>query len=198
MIRLWLCGLAVYACCTAACAADPFTRPLEATLVRTQMARLMPEMGRAQVLRGRFTQRKFLVELPNPLVSTGEFVLLRGQGLRWHTLEPLESDVVLTAPSTSSTSAAALLLALFAIDIEALSDRFDFFGEVAHPAWQLGLRPRDAGLATRVEKALLEGRASIERIVLYEAGGDRTDIALETVAQNADQLTDEERQRLAP
>jgi hypothetical protein len=158
----------------------------------------MPEMDRAQVLRGRFTQRKFLVELPRPLVSTGEFILLRGQGLHWRTLQPLESEVLLTVSPTSSPSATAVFLALFAIDIDALAERFDFFGDVAGPAWQLGLRPRDAGLATRVEKALLVGRSSVERIVLYEAGGDRTDIALEAVAQRVDQLTDGERKRLAP
>lgn len=199
-----------------ALAADPFEKPLDAARARAQMAALMPSLEHADVLRGAFTQRKFLRELPRPLLSTGEFVMLRGQGIRWHTLQPFESDVILrpgdrrplpsTAtdvaakadPGAASASATALFFALLSLDIPALADRFAFFGDPSGPRWQLGLRPRDDELAARFEKALVEGGASVERVVLYEPGGDRTEIELHADARGRDDITDAERQLLAP
>ena len=50
----------------------------------------------APVLQGAFEQTKTLAGFRNPLVSHGEFLVARGQGVWWHTQQPFESTLVVT------------------------------------------------------------------------------------------------------
>jgi len=45
----------------------------------------------APVLKGEFEQTKTLKGFRNALVSKGEFLVARGQGVWWHTREPFET-----------------------------------------------------------------------------------------------------------
>lgn len=173
----------------------------------------MPTLGRVQVLRGRFSQRKFLRELPRPLLSTGEFLLVRDRGIWWHTQTPLDSTLMLTpggllaqdagakAQSRNSRQqpglelAASMFFGLFALDLDTLARSFDLFETGSGKHWLLGLRPRDAALAAWFEKAILSGSAQVQQVTLFEAAGDRTEINLNAAAQPLTSLTPAERKR---
>jgi hypothetical protein len=195
LLRGLSCGLgAVLLTAPALAAGDLFAHPRNAVQVQTVLHAAMPELGQAQVLRGRFIQRKFLREIPRPLVSGGEFLLVRERGIWWHTQTPLEAELTLDAD--------APLLALFTLDLDTLARSFEMYlmpSATHEPSpWLLGLRPRDAALAAWFEQATLAGEAQVERITLFEATGDRTEIDLDVAVQPLSSLTPDERQRFAP
>jgi len=79
-----LAGLASFAACGWAQPASDF-------------AGLLHERLKASpVLKGQFEQTKTLKGFKNPLVSRGQFLVARGQGVWWHTQQPFESTLVVT------------------------------------------------------------------------------------------------------
>jgi hypothetical protein len=216
MSMLRWCGAALLAMSTptlaTSLAADVFQHPQGAPQAQAQLRAAMPELGRVEVLRGRYQQRKFLREIPRPLLSSGEFLLVRGRGLWWHTQAPLDSELILRSPASRTASggmrpgsggedaAASLFMALFALDLETLARSFELYllpgGSSAQAPWQLGLRPREGALAAWLQQATLSGARQVEQLTLSEASGDRTEITLDAVAQPLSSLTPAERQRL--
>jgi len=150
----------------------------------------------APVLKGEFEQVKTLKGFRNPLVSKGEFLVARGQGVWWHTRQPFESTLVVTktrlftrnADGSASNLADAtaqpglqqvseLIFSLLAADLDALADKFTI---VAQPAgaggWMLALTPRDPDVAKFLVRATLAGERDVQSVRIEEARGDTTQI----------------------
>ncbi len=202
-VCIWLAAMLL---ATPALAGDLFGHPSTPAQVETILRAAMPDLGQVQVLRGRYRQRRILHEIPRPLLSSGEFLLVRDRGIWWHTLSPLESELTLGSGGPLRQSgaelAAPIFFALFALDLERLARSFDLFilqsGTSRAPRWVLGLRPRDAALAAWFDKATLSGGARVEQVTLFESTGDRTEIDLDALAHPRSSLTPAERTRLDP
>lgn len=190
-----LAGLAGVLLTAPALAGDLFEHPRTVAHVQAVLDRAMPDAGQVQVLRGRYRQQKYLREIPRPLDSTGEFLMVRDLGLWWHTQTPRDSELTLTTRGRVQP-ATALLLALFVLDLEALARTFDLYVAEPGPNWLLGLRARDAPVAAFFQQVIVSGGERVEHVTLLEATGDRTDIALDAAPQPRSSLTPVERQRL--
>lgn len=201
-LRRLMLGLALSLAAGSAAAAEsarPAATVFEHALSGEQAGKLLgPAAGAlksAALLRGSFTQRKFLKELPQPLASNGEFVVARGLGVDWHTLKPFDATVVLTpqamiqrgADGSSKRIAAdqqpglravgEVFDALFSLDLAKLGDSFQLYGEASgKDAWTLGLVPREAAFAKLIERIQVSGSTQPQHIVLFEGSGDRTEI----------------------
>ncbi|MGK2942110.1 MAG: outer membrane lipoprotein carrier protein LolA [Immundisolibacter sp.] len=211
-----LCWLAAMLFAMPVLADDLFEHPQTPAQAQAILRAAMPDLGQIQVLRGRFGQRKYLSEIPQPLSSAGEFLLVRDLGVWWHAQAPLDSAVTLTHDGLvqldSGTAAqgrtslrqpgsqfvASVFFALFALDIDTLARSFDLFMTESDGHWQLGLRPRDASLAAWFRQATISGSERVEQVRLVEAAGDRTEIDLDAAAQPRSSLTPAERQRFEP
>lgn len=195
---------------------DLFDHPQTPARAQATLRAAMPDLGQIQVLRGRFEQRRYLSEIPQPLRSAGEFLLVRDLGVWWHAQTPIDSAVTLThgglvqlhggMSAQGSTShyqpgsefVASVFFALFTLDIESLARSFDLFLTESGGRWQLGLRPRDASLAAWFRQATLSGGERVEQVHLFDAAGDRTEIYPDATAQPLSSLTPAERQRFEP
>lgn len=203
-MKLALCGLIAVLLSGPALAMDLFEHPQTPAQVQHLLRAAMPELGQTQVLRGHYRQRKFLPEIPRPLSSTGEFLLVRERGIWWHTLTPLDSELTLNRSSVQKKSgemAASIFFALFALDLETLARSFELFAmEAGSPGstWQIGLRPRDAALAAWFQRITLSGGEQLQQLTLFETAGDRTEIDLDAVAQPLSSLLPAERLRFEP
>ena len=159
--------------------------------------RLMHERLKiSPVLKGEFEQTKTLKGFRNPLVSKGEFLVARGQGVWWHTRQPFESTLVVTktrlftrnADGSASDLVDAqaepglkqvneLIFSLLAADPDALADRFAIVAQpVGADGWTLVLTPRDANLAKFLVRATLAGERDVQTVRIDEARGDTTQI----------------------
>jgi len=148
------------------------------------------------MLRGEFEQRKTLAGFRNPIVTRGDFVVARGQGVQWHTAQPFDGTLVVTktrlvtlrpdgTPADALDAQAEpalrqvseLVFALLGADLDTLATRFALQAEgVGAHGWRLVLTPRDARLANFLARATLEGERRVESVRLEEARGDTTQI----------------------
>ena len=148
------------------------------------------------VLKGDFEQTKTLKGFRNPLVSKGEFLVARGQGVWWHTKQPFESTLVVTKtrlftrnPDGSATNlmdaqaqpglqqVSELIFSLLAADLDALAGKFDVAAQPNGSAgWTLTLTPRDANLAKFLVRATLAGERDVQSVRIEESRGDTTQI----------------------
>lgn len=194
-VLLLLCWL----CIGVVNAADVFDHPQSAEqLLEGPLARPAAALRAAQVMRGKFIYKKFLKEIPQPLLSRGEFVFARELGIDWHTREPFDSDFVLTTQGmtqrdegkiTLQMSAgeqpavqivAHIFLALLSLDVGSLQNSFALFGwqqgKSGSETWQVGLRPTVSAIASVFKEAVVSGAAQVDTLVLRDANGDRTEI----------------------
>ena len=150
----------------------------------------------APVLKGEFEQTKTLKGFKNPLVSKGEFLVARGQGVWWHTQQPFESTLVVTKtklftrnPDGSATNlmdaqaqpglqqVSELIFSLLAADLDALAGKFDIVAQPnGNAGWTLTLTPRDANLARFLVRATLAGERDVQSVRIEESRGDTTQI----------------------
>jgi hypothetical protein len=148
------------------------------------------------VLKGEFEQSKTLKGFKNPLVSHGEFLVARGQGVWWHTLRPFESTLVVTKTRLFTRAADGsadnlmdaqtepglkqvneLIFSLLAADLDVLADRFVVAAQaVGANGWTLTLTPRDPNIAKFLVRATLAGERDVQSVRIEEARGDVTQI----------------------
>lgn len=198
----------------AAAIAEVFQHPASAAELTTLLGGVAKTRSAAAVLRGNFVQRKFLHELPQPLLSSGEFLVARGTGVDWRTHKPFESEVVMTpkaliqrgpdgkpqrvnaSQQPGLAAVSQVFDALFALDIDQLAQSFTLFGEKdggSAGGWWLGLVPREPAFAKVIARIVVNGAAEPKLITLFEASGDRTEIALADISAQ-DTLADTDRQ----
>jgi hypothetical protein len=168
----------------------------------------------AKVVRGRFVQRRHLAGLARPLESSGTFLFARGSGIDWHTEQPFDSQFLLTgsritqkdeggvsleidaAEQPALAVVSRVFFALFALDLEALSQDFELYGErVGDGSWILGLKPRTEALASVFRQAMVRGRDSVTRVTLEDGNGDASEIEFQSVQFDPRGLTADERRR---
>jgi hypothetical protein len=150
----------------------------------------------APVLQGQFEQTKTIKGFRNALVSHGEFMVARGQGVWWHTQQPFEATLVVTrtrlftrAPDGTTANVAdeqtqpglkqvnELVFSLLSGDLDALASRFDIEAQaVGANGWTMTLVPRDAVTARFLGKATLAGDRFVQSVRIDEARGDSTQI----------------------
>ena len=171
------------------CASGALQAQADAALVRERLQV-------APVLRGEFEQTKTIKGFRNALVSHGEFMVARGQGVWWHTQQPYESTLVVTRTrlftrtpdgSTGNVMDAQaepglrqvneLVFSLLSADLDALSERFTVTAQAAGAnGWTLTLVPRDANVARFLKSATLSGDRFVQGVRIDEARGDSTQI----------------------
>ncbi|WP_051362212.1 outer membrane lipoprotein carrier protein LolA [Solimonas soli] len=170
-----------------------FAHPADAGAIRAALGAVTRELAAARTISGPYTQKKFLRELPQPLRSQGDFLFVRDVGVAWRTTAPFASELIVTRDALvqrdagSSTRVGAerqpavrmvarIFFAVFSLDFAQLSELFTLSVlPGADGSWQLGLTPRHE--AGTIEAIVVGGARSVERVQLYEHGGDRTEIA---------------------
>ena len=161
------------------------------------------------VIRGDFTQTRQLTGIKKPLVANGTFVVEKTRGVLWRTLKPfaqtmrvtqgeiLQKDgervlMVLSADQEPAVNAISrVLFSLFAGDLSALAEFFDYTGQSSN-GWQLSFTPRNDGLRAVIGSLSLEGDNVVRQVTLTSAAGDITRIVFSNVA-TAGALTADER-----
>jgi hypothetical protein len=196
-------------------AADVFDHPQTGEqLLQGPLSRPAAALRDAQVMRGKFIYKKFLKEIPQPLVSRGEFLFARDLGIDWHTREPFDSDFVLTAKGMTQRDdgkltlqmnaseqpavqvVAHIFLSLLSLDVGSLQNSFALSGmqqgKPGNETWQVGLRPTVGAIAAVFKEAVVSGGAQVDTLVLRDANGDHTEISFAEV-QYARSITAAER-----
>ncbi|MDR2016900.1 MAG: outer membrane lipoprotein carrier protein LolA [Burkholderiales bacterium] len=187
-----------------------FVAPAQAAddpaLLRSVQSRLAIDT----VIRGEFTQTRQLTGVKKPLTAKGSFVVEKTRGVLWRTVTPfpqttritqgeiLQKDggrVLMTLRADQEPAVNAIsrvLFSMFAGDLSALAEYFDYRGQLGDGGWQLHFTPRDTGLRAVIASLSLEGDRVVRQVTLTSAAGDVSRIAFTQVVTAA-ALTDDER-----
>ncbi|WP_432239466.1 outer membrane lipoprotein carrier protein LolA [Herbaspirillum robiniae] len=167
-------------------------------------------LAKPAVMCGRFDQTKQLAGIKKPLQSNGRFCVLKGRGILWQTLQPFPNTLRITRDAIVQIQNGrvamkldaqqepvvkminSVLFSLLAGDLSQLDTLFELDGTIRDGAWQVALKARQPALAKAVGDITLDGGAYVERVVMKEAGGDRTDIGFSAIKTGEAALTPEE------
>ena len=142
------------------------TPPSDAARLTREAPAALNALGKAEVLALDFTQSRLIPGVPRTLVSHGDVLLARDQGLAWRTQGTRTDEFVLTLtgaftrgadgvarplpPQAQAATAetAKVLFPLLALDVPKLAERFTLHWAAPglDGAWRLGLAPK-AGTA---------------------------------------------------
>jgi hypothetical protein len=106
---------------------------LSATLARAQYRGVAP----GQVLRGAFMQERRIKGFDRPLISTGDFVLARGQGLIWRTEHPFAIVTVITGKGLVQQVDGAETTRLATARLPLLGRLYDLLGAALSGDWHM-------------------------------------------------------------
>jgi hypothetical protein len=151
---------------------------------------LSPCSGQIQLIEGSFSQSLQISVLKAPLLSSGEFHYQRGEGLIWHTTQPVDNKIHIDPkkgvvsigaennPHTipGSKIIADIFLGLFSCDLGYLGKYFTIATGTERGHWSLRLTPKDPGMAERIEVIHMEGGEHIDRVDIVETNGDRREL----------------------
>lgn len=173
----------------------------------------LEEIGRSTVVEGKFRQERTVPKLPQPLESTGVFLLAREFGLQWRTLEPVDDEFVLTRQGLALKAQQAdrprsrrielgavtdLMFALFSLNVDTLDRRFMLFGEGTSDDWRIGMRPRDPATARAIRQVTVHGGQHVDSIAIVNAAGDELRVDLLEISVHGGSLDAAERAIFEP
>ncbi|WP_020647750.1 outer membrane lipoprotein carrier protein LolA [Solimonas variicoloris] len=169
-----------------------FAHPADAATIRAALVPVTARLAAAQSISGPYQQKKYLRELPRPLLASGDFTFVRDHGITWRTTTPFASELVIqrdalvqrdangqevridAAQQPAVRMVARIFFAVFSLDFAELEQLFALSLQQDGGGWQLGLQPKQA--SGTIDAIIVSGRNDVERVRLLERGGDRTEI----------------------
>lgn len=159
---------------------------------------LMKTLQQPQNVQGDFTQSRFLKSLTKPIVTSGQFSLVKSKGLLWQMKKPFNTSLRVTSAGIEQWNGSAwnsnqkfgqsdqirLFLGLLSGDISALSAQFDASLSGSEKQWQLTLTPKTLIMKQIFTQIQLRGDALVKEIELNEKQGDRTLIQFSQLQMN--------------
>lgn len=163
------------------------------------LADLMRSLKAVESSRARFSERKELALLNEPLESSGTLIYRAPGRLEKHTLRPERESLVLDQDQLVLESTergwkksfglrehpvvwafVESIRSTLAGDLATLQRFYNVKLEGIESSWQLALVPRESDMKAVVDDILISGsKASILRIEIREAGGDRSVMTIE-------------------
>ena len=142
---------------------------------------------------GRFQQDKTISVLPKPLKSSGEFSYSSVNGLEWNTQQPIPSRLIfdkdgirqemdgkilwqVEAEQPAVATITRVIVSVLALDWQTLDDYFSISANYDGGQWQIDLVPKEQVLLQLIASLTVTGNRQLEKMTLYEANKDRTEI----------------------
>lgn len=144
------------------------------------------------VVRSDFKQKKSLVALKKPIVSSGNYIFSSQMGLYWNIGAPINTAYVLTddymverqkgfkskvvTPKEQPAifGITEVFEAIFVGDLDRLSKDFAIHFVGSSSDWTIGLIPQRGLLQKMFKKVILKGGETVSEVKLFEGNGDST------------------------
>lgn len=145
------------------------------------------------VLKVSFIQKRYLTDIPKPIVSIGNLLLWSGKGLIWKTEDPFPATTLITHKGLYQLEENQRLAvgqqgperAVFQMMSKVLSGSFSELKEFTmtslqpdHGKWKVSLVPTLASLQSLIFSIEVEGDNYISYITIHRSNGDRDEIVM--------------------
>jgi hypothetical protein len=174
-----------------------------------EIERIRSRLDAHPVVRAEFVQTRRIAALTKPLVTRGQLLVSRKDGVAWRIEQPyrvtyvLKQDVTIEiaadgtrtlrsareAPAAARTS--RIVRALVGGEPGALGNWFEVEASVSGAQWKIALTPKQSQFSQFLKAVRLGGAEFVEEVAIDEANGDATRI--EFRGHRAGALSDEER-----
>ncbi|EJN09284.1 outer membrane lipoprotein carrier protein LolA [Herbaspirillum sp. YR522] len=176
-------------------------------LAEAPVQQIQATLARPAQMCGRFDQTKQLTGIKKPLQSNGRFCVIAGRGILWQALQPFPNTLRITRDAIQQMQDGrvamkldaqqepvvkminSVLFSLLAGDLSQLDALFALDGQISNGHWKVALKARQPALARAIGDITLEGGAYVERVLMQEASGDRTDIVFSDIKTGAGAMT---------
>lgn len=179
------------------------------------LLQISERLSRTPVFRADVVQVKTLRLLSQPLVSEGQMLFSRELGLIWNIDTPLSVQTRFTPEQLVQTvddqttvmrvdenpllgSLVQVFLPALAGDLATLRTQFRITESGNSQAWQLQLQPLQEPLNRFITELQISGSDDLERLLIADTQGDRTELQFSAVQREPAELRDDERARFAP
>ncbi len=172
---------------------------------QTKKAALIPEVN---ILRGNFEQIRYLKGFKNPLKSEGRFLVSKSNGVVWQGLKPFPSMILVrnsgvivnldqkknpVKPNAKKSNAAMskIMLAMLSGDQAEMGKYFKIQRSESNGIWTLQLQPK-GGMARVFSRVVVTGERYIQKVLMEEKSGDKTELNFSAVSEVPNSLSAEE------
>ncbi len=161
-------------------------------------ADLIQLLQKTDNIQGNFVQKRFLKSLPTPIITSGEFTLVKNKGLLWQMQQPFTVNMRVLSSGISQWNGSqwvkneqlgqnqqiGLFLGLFSGDISGLTNHFTPKVRGSAENWQLDLEPHSLLMSQIFTKITVQGQGAVQKIALFEKQGDRIEILFDQLKMN--------------
>lgn len=168
-------------------------------------ASLIPEVN---ILRGNFEQVRYLQGFKNPLKSEGRFLVSKSNGVVWQGIKPFPSLILVrnsgaiinlnqkkTAVKKSgkkpNAAMSKIMLAMLSGDEAELAKYFKIQRSESAGIWILQLQPK-GGMARVFTRVEVKGDRYIQKVLMEEKSGDKTELNFSAINEVPNTLSAEE------
>jgi len=133
------------------------------------------QMPKIESIKCKFKQEKYLQNLQNPLVSSGDFEFVENKGVYFYTTYPIKSAVNYTNKNYKQIN--DIINAISQKKYSKLEEEFEFFFMCNSNNWTLGMKPKKtSGAYNYISDITVEGADYIHKINLSQTNGNKTTI----------------------
>jgi hypothetical protein len=177
-------------------------QPAQSAATAELSAQFARRLEQHLVLRADFVQEKQMAAFKKPLVTRGRLVYVRDEGVIWKVEAPLKLAYVLTdkriveigedgkavmrhtkdVPGIEQVG--RVFRALLGAQPNAVSDLFSITATGTPAAWRMTLTPRSGPLSQYMGQIQLNGGRNVDKILIEEAGGDKTAIVFRNTTED--------------
>ncbi len=161
-------------------------------------SRIEKMVGSAQTVRGTFIQTKVMIGISKRLVSEGNFIVDKTQGVLWVTEKPIyqklrvsssgikvdnKSGNLMTLDARNEPSVRyinELVMSVFSGDMNSLERLFKYSGDASSKGWFIELIPKSP-TSVPFKKITMTGSSAISRITFISKDGDSTEISFSDI-----------------
>jgi hypothetical protein len=149
------------------------------------------------LLKAKFSQHRYLKDIPKPIISKGDLILWNGKGLIWQTTKPFPGTLLITKKGIYQVEGnlkkpliqnqvMAQQAALFDMLSKILNGSFaevqGFKSEplpsTTHGEWGFKLTPPEV-IQQVISSIVIQGTKHISRITIHRPNGDKDDITID-------------------
>lgn len=179
--------------------------PSDESNAQAKQPGLIPEVN---ILRGNFEQTRYLKGFQKPLKSEGRFLVSKVNGVVWQGMKPFPSRILIrnsgaivnldqkknpvkTKAKKPNAAMSKIMLAMLSGDQDEMAKYFNIQRSESNGVWTLQLQPK-GGMARAFFRVEVKGNRYIQKVVMEEKSGDKTELEFSAVSEVPDSLSAEE------
>ncbi|MGH8050063.1 MAG: outer membrane lipoprotein carrier protein LolA [Arenimonas sp.] len=172
---------------------------------QTKKSSLIPEVN---VLRGNFEQIRYLKGFQNPLKSEGRFLVSKANGVVWQGIKPFPSLILIRNSGAivnleqkknsrkantkkPNVAMSKIMLAMLSGDQTEMAKYFNIQQSQSNGIWTLQLQPK-GGMARIFSRVEVKGSRYVQKVLMEEKSGDKTELDFSEVSEVPNALSIEE------